>query len=103
MLLLTGCASTAIETQVAGPYAGRLSLSDIQQIKDVAYGRHFSSDRRFVKLVAVEPNKVRVETTSYQRAGWGRTRFTAIRRGGSWVRDETSEAIGEVERTIITN
>jgi hypothetical protein len=101
MLLLTGCAST-IDTQVVGPYAARLAAADIEQITRLAYGR-VSSDRRFIKLEAIKPNKVRVETTSYQHSGWGRTRFTAVRRDGNWVLDEKSEATAEDETTIITN
>jgi hypothetical protein len=100
MLLLTGCAST-IETQVVGPYASRLSASDLDQLKDLAYSR-FTVDRRFIKLEAIKANQVRVEATSYEGSGWTRSRFTSVRRGGHWVLDQKSEAVADVERSVTT-
>jgi hypothetical protein len=98
ILWLTAC---AIQTQVVGPYAARLSATDIQQIKHLAYGRP-RLDRRLIKLEATNPDKVRVETTSYRPRRWGRTRFTAVRRRGNWVLDEKSEATADGEITITT-
>src|SRR3954467_12182147 len=80
-MLLGACAATH-PLQIVGPYAARLSRSDIEQIKSLAEDDETEGTLR--KLEVVHPDRVRVEKGKETRY----TRFTVMRHHGHWIVDE---------------
>ncbi|HEV2047067.1 MAG TPA: hypothetical protein VGQ95_10775 [Chthoniobacterales bacterium] len=100
-VLLSGCASPPL--QIAGPYAARLSESDVQHIKLVVSARPHI-DHRIRKLEAVRPDRVHVESGHIDSlGGWKGSGFFVVKRGDKWFIDESSGFEATVERTIVTD
>ena len=85
---VTGCAA---QLQVVGPYAARLSQSDIQQITALIQPSGIVS-HVYTRIDAVRPNEVRVKYGGYGRSLEGEYTsnpaaeyFTAFKRHGRWV------------------
>jgi hypothetical protein len=97
--LLAACATPL---QVVGPYASRLSDTDIQQIKLLIASRPYI-EHHLSKLDVVRPDKIRVETGGVKTVGWTYSKFTVIRRGGKWVFDESAPFEAEGQRIIVTD
>ena len=88
MLAVAGCAT---QLQVVGPYADRLSHSDIQQITALITPSQMTS-HVYTKLEAVSPDEVRVKYGGYRRSLDGvytsdtaADYFTAFKRHGKWI------------------
>lgn len=98
-LVLSACAAQPL--QVVGPYAARLSDSDIQQIKLLVAARPYLG--RIRKLEVARPDKVHVESGHTDSlGGWKGSGFFVIKRDGKWLIDETSGIEATNERTIFT-
>ena len=97
VILLTGCAT---EPEVSGPFANRLSPSDIQQIKAVV-SHHTDVEGSVWKLEVVRPDRAHVETRHAKfSGGWQGTGLFVIKRGGRWTVDEHSPFEATAERII---
>jgi hypothetical protein len=101
-IILTACAA---QLQVAGPYAGRLSKSDIQQITALITPSETTS-HIYTRLEAVRPDEVLVKYGGYYRSqprglytpNPVAEYFTVFKRHGKWVEGNQSG----VEMTLTT-
>jgi len=87
LIVAAGCVT---KLQIVGPYANRLSHSDVQQITALVViselNRHL-----YTRLEAVRPGKVLVKCVGYNRSMDGTytsdlssESFTALKRNGRW-------------------
>src|ERR1700736_2243944 len=96
-LVLSACAAPPL--QVVGPYATRLSDSDIHQIKLIVAARPYLG-HRIRKLEVVRPDRVHVESGHIDSlGGWKGSGFFVVKRDGKWLIDETSGIEATNERT----
>ena len=84
VLLLGGCAT---RWQIAGPYADRLSPSDVAQIKQLDASRSTTHYQR-IRIEALERARVRVDKLRLDGPSTLSTDFYAVRRGGRWITAE---------------
>ena len=89
LIAISGCAA---QLQVVGPYAGKLSPSDIQQITALITKPNNIASHLYTRLDAVRPDEVRVKYGGYGRSLSGQYAsdpaaeyFTAYKRHGRWV------------------
>src|SRR5712692_5418334 len=76
--------------EVSGPYANRLSQSDIVQIK-AAVSKERSISHNVKKIEAVRPDKVAVQTTARTAIDEDTYYdFNVYKRSGTWAIDENS-------------
>jgi len=85
-LLLSACTT---QVQVTGPYAAKLSVADVQQLKLLAANGP-KIGRTVITLEAIRPDRVHVEDRLYSDAGWRGSRFFAVRHVSTWQIDEHS-------------
>ena len=95
-LLLVGCAT---RWQLAGPYAGSLSPSDVAQIKQLDASRSTTHYHR-ITIEALEPARVRVDKLRLDGPSTLSTDFYAVRRGGTWMITERPAAASPPRVTL---
>src|SRR5438270_6593996 len=98
-LPLVACAASL---QISGPYANRLSKTDIEQLK-VLVSKEARIDHRLKKIEAVRPDKVGIRTggrTAVDSATYND--FNAYKRAGRWAIDTASIEIS-VETIVQPN
>jgi hypothetical protein len=96
-VLLTACAVAPL--QITGPYASRLSDSDVQQIKAAAAAVSRISER--VRTIdAIRRNRVRVEVGVTIEHGWRGRELFVIRRGPTWQVDKQAESTAISEGVV---
>jgi hypothetical protein len=89
--------------ELSGPYANRLSQSDVVQIK-AAVSKERSISHNVKKIEAVRPDKVSVQTTARTAVDedtW--YTFSAYKRAGAWTIDENSIQLSIEKRDFRTN
>src|SRR5260370_26796911 len=93
-------ASNALSGEVSGPYANRVSLSDVTQIKAaVSKEPHISHNVK--KIEAVRPDKVVIQTTARTAVDEDTYYdFSAYRRAGAWTIDANSIQITIEKRDL---
>ena len=92
----------AVPLQISGPYANRLSKTDIEQLK-VLVSKEPRIDHRLKKIEAVRPDKVGIRTggrTAVDSATYND--FNAYKRAGRWAIDTASIEIS-VETIVQPN
>src|SRR5262252_8713736 len=97
LLILTLLTACATQPELIGPYASRLSLADIEQIRLTA-SREFHT-RRLLKLEASRANYVLVTACGNIPCEYV-SLFDLIRRGDRWMVAE-STAPGEARRVNV--
>ena len=88
--------------QISGPYANRLSQSDIQQITALV-SKEPGIDHRLKRIEAVRPDKVHIQTgggTAVDAATYND--FNAYKRAGRWAIDTASIEIS-IEKIVLPN
>ena len=99
-ILLCSCAT---ETQVVGPYAARLSATDIEEIKALAVSdlvrlhQHPTGPPR--KLTVLRPDYVHVDVPI--RTYGGNISFEVMKRRGHWIVDQHGGGVGGLARDVI--
>ena len=101
--LITIVAFNVRAGEASGPFANRLSPSDVQQIKGaISKNAHISHNVK--KIEAVGPDKVTVQTRV--RAGVDQDTvydFVVAKHAGAWAIDENSIQITTEQRDFRTN
>lgn len=92
----------AASPQINGPYANRLSQSDIQQITALV-STDSRIDHRLKKIEAVRPDRVHIQTggrTAVDEDTYNA--FNVYKRAGRWVIDAASIEIS-IEKIVLPN
>ena len=83
-------ASSALSGELSGPYANRLSQSDVVQIK-AAVSKERGISHNVKKIEAVRPDKVAIQTATRSAVDEDTTYdFNAYKRSGTWTIDASS-------------
>jgi hypothetical protein len=102
-ILFTISVSSALSLDIRGPYANRLSSSDIVQIK-AAISRDQQISHNVRSIEAIRPDKVSVQTTTRTAVDEDtQYEFNAYKRSGVWRIDEDSIQISIEKRDFRTN
>ena len=101
LIVLSGC--TALCGEVSGPYANRVSPSDVAQIKAVLFKElHISHNVK--KIVAIRPDKVTIQTSARTAIDEDTYyRFNVYKRAGAWSIDANSIQTTIEKRDFRTN
>ena len=94
---------SAVAGEVSGPFANRVSPSDVAQIKAaISKERHVSHNVK--KIEAVRPDKVAIQTTARTAVDEDTTYdFIVYKRSGAWQIDSNSIQISIEQRDLRTN
>ena len=94
---------SAVAGEVSGPFANRVSPSDVAQIKAaISKDRHVSHNLK--KIEAVRPDKVAIQTTARTAVDEDTTYdFIAYKRSGGWQIDPDSIQISIEKRDFRTH
>jgi hypothetical protein len=93
----------AVAGEVTGPFANRVSPSDLAQINAaISKERHVSHNLK--KIEAVRPDKVAIQTTARTAVDENTTYdFIVYKRSGGWQIDSNSIQISIEQRDLRTN
>lgn len=101
LIVLSG--STALCGEVSGPYANRVSASDVAQIKAALFKEpHISHNVK--KIVAIRPDKVTIQTAARTALDEDTYyEFSVYKRAGAWSIDVNSIQTTIEKRDFRTN
>jgi hypothetical protein len=103
VILVALIAVNARSGELSGPYANRISPSDIQQIK-AAVSKNMHVSHNVKKIEAVGPDKVTIQTTARTAVDEDTYyQFNAYKRAGTWAIDANSIQISIEKRDLRTN
>ena len=101
LLLFVALCFVSCSALVVGPYSGALTPQDAQQLQKLATATPKIHFKKVLYIHAIGPDRVYVEAADSILGSLIRCTFTARKRAGKWIIDESS--INNYDEVILTS